>query len=104
MPTLAIAACATLLAGTLHALLAADAHISSAAHAHSPPSKTRTIATTTMAAHITMHTIARRNTALNSTLHPIPARTPECLRDGTTGCVMTIPTMAAFPRPAAAPA
>jgi len=102
MLTLAIATCATLLAGAPCASLAADAHISSTARAHSPLSEARTIATTMMAAHITMHTIARRNTALNSTLHLIPARMPDCLLDGTIDSVMTIPTMAAFPRPAAA--
>ena len=102
MLALAIAACASLLAGAPRPSPAANAHINSTAHAHSPLSESRTTATMTMAAHITMHTIARRTTALNCTLHLIPARMPDCLLDGTIDGVMTIPTMAAFPRPAAA--
>ena len=94
-PTLAIAACATLLAGAPHAPLIADAHINSTAHAHSPPSGTRTIATTTMAAHAIMHTIARCNTALSPTWHLIPARAPEYPPDGTIDRATTILTMAA---------
>ena len=102
MLTLAIAACASLLAGAPRSSPAANAHINSTAHAHPSLSETRTFATMTMAAHSTVHTIARRITALNYTMHMIPARVPDCLLDGTMDDAMAIPTMAAFPRPAAA--
>jgi len=83
MLTLAIAACASLLAGAPRSSPAANAHINSTAHAHPSLSETRTFATMTMAAHSTVHTIARRITALNCTLRMIPARMPDCLLDGT---------------------
>ena len=86
--TLAIALCATLLATAPRASLTDSAGASTAPHAralishHSPRLEPSRHDKMTMRGSISLHTITRRSTALNTTSHMIAMRTPDCLLDG----------------------